>query len=378
MTILALAAALAADAVRTPVFFSGGGRLSCRSRCQRRLGWRGGRRWSDCRGLRGLDRGFRRRRVEHLEGCRRKCRCYGSLHPECGTPVVAFDLGLIDGALCKVSTRRPGLLRGCDLCFNGRGWGFGRRRTRLLHQSRLRVGPVADLGIEAIRHRLQHGRVALCPRSPFGRHVGKVDGAGERLLPRREDAPVPDVARALGDRVVDGTAGIQKQMLKVRAHARAYVGEALAPLALPCRSKPGKIVLRRLDVAVTISAPIAEGAGLDDHLVKGEIPAHPEHFAVAHVFGGDGVVARIQLGIAEPQIGRQPARCYAFRYLVSWPRQNVRKFGCSRTCRQHRSGEGQKRKRSCFAKHGIPTRFSVCSVHVQAHPFINPSLLKGR
>ena len=70
------------------------------------------------------------------------------------------------------------------------------------------------------------------------------------------------------------------------AHAGRNILEALAGLAAAGGAEAGEIVLRGLHVAGSVAVAVAERAGLEDHLVEGEIPANAELLAVPHVFDG--------------------------------------------------------------------------------------------
>src|SRR5690606_6965183 len=57
-----------------------------------------------------------------------------------------------------------------------------------------------------------------------------------------------------------------------------------------------EIVLDRPHAAIAIAVLEGETAGFYDHLIECVIPAHAELFAVAAVFGGNGVEARVEVG----------------------------------------------------------------------------------
>src|SRR4029078_1491911 len=106
-----------------------------------------------------------------------------------------------------------------------------------------------------------------------------------------------DLARAVGDRVVDVLAGIHEEVLEGGFDACRYVAEAFTVGTAAGGAEAGEVVLRGLHVAAE-----AERAGLEDHLEEGDIPPDAERLAVAHVLGGDILEARVNVRVARSKV----------------------------------------------------------------------------
>jgi hypothetical protein len=113
-------------------------------------------------------------------------------------------------------------------------------------------------------------------------------------------------------------------MFEMRTRAGRNVLEALAARTASGRAEACKIVLIGLHVTA-----VGEIPGLEKHLKERIVPAHVQLFAVAHVFAGDGLVPRVELGIALAQIAHQTARRRALSHLVGLARLDSRQIGCA-------------------------------------------------
>ena len=169
---------------------------------------------------------------------------------------------------------------------------------RLGNELRARIGPVAEVVEKRLRDGSDLMTIAAVGRRPFLRQVRECHWSRQAPLPPREDAPLLDLAGALGDRIGDAIAGVEQEMLQMRFHAGRDVRELLAALTTTRGSEAGKIILRGADGA-RLPPAAAEGkiAGLEHHLEKGVIPADAKRLTVPHVFRRQLIEASIQLRI---------------------------------------------------------------------------------
>ncbi len=210
--------------------------------------------------------------------------------------------------------------------------------------------------MEVIGDGAKQGAIGLRSRCPLRAQVGVCDGAREPLVPGCQNTPFPHLARAISHGMIDRLAGVEHQVLEVSANAGRDVPEAFTPHAAPGRTQAREVVLRRLDVAGAVAAPIAECARLDDHLIESVVPAKAEEFALPHVLRGDAVIARVELRVAKLEKCHQAAGCDAFRHRVARAGQQLRKIGGQR--RGILDRQRNKEKRSCLAKHDPPVRWT--------------------
>ena len=209
--------------------------------------------------------------------------------------------------------------------------------ARLLHELRLRVGAIAGLGVEIGRNGREVAHIVARGRRPLLGDEREGHRALDRLLPVGQHAPFLHLARALGDRIVDVLARIHHEVLKVRFDAGGDVGKGFAVGTAAGGAEAGEVVLGRAHVARE-----AQGARLEHHLEEGDVPAEPQLLAVAHVFGGDAVEARVELGVARLQVRHQASRCGTGRNRVTVCGLDGRKVGCrSRYRRPHDRKGGQ-------------------------------------
>src|SRR4029077_7052310 len=139
----------------------------------------------------------------------------------------------------------------------------------------------------------------------------------------------------------------------MRAHAAGDVLETLAVRAATGGAETGKIVLRRLHITGAVAVAKAEGSGLEQHLIKGIVPAHTQRFPEPHVFARDGLKARVETGVAAFEVSEQTAGRDTGGHGVVAGGFNRRQVGGGQ--RNWGSKEGKKEKRSDAALHGTPT-----------------------
>src|SRR5262245_41745087 len=144
----------------------------------------------------------------------------------------------------------------------------------------------------------------------------------------------------------------------MRAHAGGDVLKTLAVLAATGGAETGgaetgKVVLRRLHVTGAVAVAETERSGLEQHLIKGIIPAQAQRFPQAHIFAGDGAKARIQLRVAAFQVSDQAAGRDAGRHRIGAGGFNCRQIGGSQ--RSWGSKYGKEEKRAGAASHGTHT-----------------------
>src|SRR4029453_14440258 len=138
----------------------------------------------------------------------------------------------------------------------------------------------------------------------------------------------------------------------MRAHAGGDVLETLPVRAATGGAETGKIVLRRLHITGAVAVAEAERSGLEQHLIKGIIPAHAQRFAKAHVFARDGVEAGVEMRVAAFEVSEQAAGRDTGRHGIVAGGFDRRQVGGSQ--RNWGSKEGKKEKRSDGALHGKP------------------------
>ena len=97
----------------------------------------------------------------------------------------------------------------------------------------------------------------------------------------------------------------------MRFHAAGDVGEALAVPAAAGSAEAREVVL----VGAYVTG-IAQRACLEDHLEEGHVPADAELLAVAHVRGGEPVVAVAHARVARAQVRHEASRCGAGGDLI--------------------------------------------------------------
>ncbi len=108
----------------------------------------------------------------------------------------------------------------------------------------------------------------------------------------------------------------------MRFDAALDVGEALAMAAAAGGAEAGEVVLVGADVA-----GVAQGAGLEDHLEEGDVPADAELLAEAHVLGGKSVEAVVDARIARAQVRHEASRGGAGGHLVGGGDLDLGKIG---------------------------------------------------
>src|SRR5262249_4051289 len=98
-------------------------------------------------------------------------------------------------------------------------------------------------------NRFQHLAVATAARRPLLGEIAEVDGPRETCLPLADPPPLLPLAGALGGRVLELVAGIEQQVLQMRAHAGCNVLEPFARLTAAGGTKAREVVLCRLHIA---------------------------------------------------------------------------------------------------------------------------------
>src|SRR5262245_3329068 len=263
------------------------------------------------------------------------------------TLLLVFGLAGFDRALRQFSA---------DRAFGPRIGGFGLAAAlvfaRFLHQLGFGVRPCAKV-LEPLGDAPDHAAVGAGAGCPLGGQVAESHGARETLVPIRQYAPLLDLARAIGHRIVDAFAGVEQEMLQMRAHPRGDVLETLAAFAAAGGAEAGEIVLLQLHIPGAVTVAEAQRARLEQHLVEGIVPAHAQRFADAHVFAGDAAEAWVELGVAAFQVGEEATGGDAGRHGVVAGGLDRRQVGGSE--RNWRSKQGKKEKRSDAALHGTPT-----------------------